>query len=187
MASAKVKVVDPVDALEQVAVLDGRRAGERVHLAVARLLEQGVRKPSAFQVVSLARDMVVAPGLAVIYRQTAIQRLATCTASYFRLFALDETWTYIGAEIAAGRCRFDFLFEHEDGQVLADELKAGRVADRGGRRLFDEQVARQLKAGAAKWGERFLGVRVLLLAAPRASFLARPDGERQPLEWGGER
>lgn len=182
MASAKIKVADPVEALEQVAPLDGRKAGERVHEAVARLLERGTRKPSPLEVVSLARDIVASPGLAVTYRQAAIQRLATATASYFRLFVLDESWQYVGSEVKAARCRYDLVFER-DGCVIADELKAGRVADRTELKLTDAQIARQLIAGRAKWSEAFLGVRALFLGAPRASFLARPDGEREPIEW----
>lgn len=185
MASAKVKVADAVESLDQVEPLDGRRAGERVHQAVAELLERGERTPSALEVVSLARDIVAVPGLAVSYRQAAIQRLATATASYFRLFALEPSWRYVGSEIKVARCRYDFVFKHEDGRVIADELKAGRVADRAEAKLADAQIARQLLAGMAKWGEAFLGVRALFLGAPRASFLARPDGERESLKWEG--
>jgi hypothetical protein len=179
----KLKNVDAVEALEPVPALDGRRAGERVHIAVARLLERGVRQPTALEVLTLARDIVVEPGLAVTYRQSAIQRLSTATASYFRMFAPDETWTYFGSEVKAARCRYDLVFEHEDGQVIADELKAGRVGDRVELKLADAQIARQLIAGRAKWGEAFTGIRAIFLAAPRASFLARAEGDREPLDW----
>jgi hypothetical protein len=187
VASARqLKVADPVAALESVPDLDGRRAGERVHTAVARLLERGVRQPAPVEVVTLARDIVVEPGLPVTYRQSAIQRLSTATASYFRMFALDETWAYVGSEVKAARCRYDLVFENEDGEVIADELKAGRVGDRVELKLADAQIARQLIAGRAKWGEAFTGIRAIFLAAPRASFLARPDGEREPLSWSDE-
>lgn len=186
MPKTATKSADPVESLRPHSALDPTTAGRRVHGAVGRLLEAGVRAPGSLEVIALARDIVCEPGLAVVRRQAAIQRLATCTAAYFRLFVLDETWAYIGAEIGAGRCRFDFVFEGVDASIVADELKSGKVADRGERRLFDEQITRQLDAGAAKWGDRFLGIRALLLAAPRASFLARPDGGREPLEWGGQ-
>lgn len=187
MASAnRLKVADPVDALDPVPALDGRRAGERVHTTVAHVLERGVRQPTPLEVITLARDVVVEPGLAVIYRQSAIQRLSTATASYFRVFALDETWAYVGSEVKAARCRYDLVFENERGQVIADELKAGRVGDRTERKLADEQIARQLIAGRAKWGDAFIGIRAIFLAAPRASFLARPSGERESLFGGDE-
>jgi hypothetical protein len=182
-----VQSADPVESLKQHPALEMTTAGRRAHLAIGHLLAAGNRVPSSLQVIALARDVVCEPGLAVVHRQAAIQRLATATASYFRLFALDETWAYLGSEIAAEECRFDFVFESGDGSIVADELKSGRAADRGARRLFDEQVARQLEAGTATWGDRFRGVRVLILAAPRASFLAQPDGKREPLEWAGRR
>jgi hypothetical protein len=181
-----VQPADPVESLTQHPALDTTAAGRRVHQSVGRLLAAGVRTPASLEVIALARDIVCEPGLAVVRRQAAIQRLASGTASYFRFFALDETWTYLGSEIAGEECRFDFVFEGSDGMIVADELKTGRAADRGARRLFDEQIARQVTAGGVKWGESFLGVRALFLAAPRASFLARPNGEREPLEWGGQ-
>jgi hypothetical protein len=180
-----IQSADPVESLKQHPALDTTTAGRRVHQAIGRLLDAGVRAPASIDVIALARDIVCEPGLAVVRRQAAIQRLATTTASYFRFFALDETWTYLGSELTAKDCRFDFVFEGADGTIVVDELKSGGAADRGARRLFDEQIDRQVDAGTAKWCERFLGVRVLLLAAPRASFLARPDGERETLEWGG--
>lgn len=186
MARADIKSADAVESLKQHPTLEPTSAGRRVHEAVGKLLEAGVRKPGSLEIIALARHIVCEPGLAVVRRQAAIQRLATGTASYFRLFAPDETWVYLGAQVAGTECRFDFVFEGADGMVVADELKTGRAASRAARGLFDEQVARQVKAGGAKWGESFLGVRVLFLAAPRASFLARPSGERDPLEWGGQ-
>lgn len=179
-----VQSADPVESLEQHPALDAGTAGRRVHQSVGLLLEAGVRAPANLEVITLARDVVCEPGLAAVRRQAAIQRLASGTASYFRFFVLDETWVYLGSEIAAKGCRFDFVFERSDGMIIADELKTGRAADRASRRLFDEQIARQVAAGVAKWGERFSGVRVLFLAAPRASFVAHPSGESEPLEWG---
>lgn len=184
MPKTTVKSADPVESLKQHPALEPMTAGRRVHEAIRRLLEAGVRAPRGTDVIALARDIVCEPGLAVVHRQAAIQRLVTGTAAYFRLFVPDDTWAYMGAEIAAGRCRFDFVFEDVGGMVIADELKAGRAASRGERQLSDDQVRRQLEGGAEKWGENFAGVRVLFLGAPRASFLARPSGERDELEWG---
>lgn len=185
MPRATVKSADPVESLKQHPALEPTTAGRRVHEAIGRLLEAGIRAPRSTDVIALARDIVCEPGLAVVHRQAAIQRLATGTSAYFRLFVPDDAWAYIGAEIGAGGCRFDLVFKGVGGTVIADELKAGRAANRGERQLSDDQVRRQLEGGAEKWGENFAGVRVLFLGAPRASFLARPSGEREELAWGG--
>jgi hypothetical protein len=177
----KMTVADAVEFLDPVAQIDGRKAGERVHLTVARLLERGIRQPTPIEVIALARDSVAEPGMPVTYRQAAIQRLATATASYFRLFSLDKTWSYLGSEIKAARCRYDLVFESVNGEIVVDELKEGRVADRVDLKLADVQVARQLAAGAAKWGKDFVGIRAIFLGAPRSSYLAWPGGQREPL------
>lgn len=183
MPRAGMKTADPVESLRHPPVLDPVTAGRRIHRAIGLFLERDVRRPQALEVLSLARDLVKEPGLPVPHQQSAIQRLATATASYFRCFALDDRWSYLGSEVAADSCRFDFVFKRDAG-VLVDELKAGRFADVVERKLADEQIKRQLAAGVAMWGDNFFGIRVLFLAAPKRSYLARPDGTQVLLQWG---
>lgn len=184
MPKTVTQTVDAVDVLKQHPALEPTTAGRRIHQAVATLLERDVRQPTALQVMELARDIVCTEELAPSRRQSAIQRLATSTASYFRLFAPTEEWSFIGAEVAGRNCRFDFAFKSNSGRVIVDELKTGRFVDKVQRQLADAQIETAVKAGVIKWSDGFDGVRVLFLSAPRASFVARPDGSREVLGWG---
>ena len=71
---------------------------------------------------------------------------------------------------------FDLVFEHSDGRVGADELKTEHINDADSYRALDDQLDRELEAGSNQWSGRFVGVRAVLLAAPRTSFLHTRDG-----------
>lgn len=161
--------------------VSGRRIGHFTHQVIASLLEEGLRSPSPAELFERvgSHELVAS---ASRYRTAARQQLLTGAAVYFRLFCPPAGWEFRGSEVKAGGCRLDLVFAR-DGMVLADEIKAGAMASASDRDALDEQIARQLAAGARKWGAAFAGVRAVLLARPAMSFLAAPDGSRHPLTW----
>jgi hypothetical protein len=163
--------------------IDGRAAGSAVHHVIGALLGDGIRHPSPLE---LRRYVAADPSVnrsAVVYRQAAKQRLLTAAAVYFRLFAPAGTWELLGVEAAYGRNRADLVWRTSGGGVVIDEIKSGVALDRFENERLEQQVARLLTGGAATHGEPFGGVRVVLLATPARSYLARPDGCREPAEW----
>jgi hypothetical protein len=166
--------------------LDGRRAGQLAHLIIGELVQDGHRQPDARALMTAVARHSVTRNVSV-YRQAATQQLLTTSSLYFRLFVPTSQWTLLGAEVRAKSTRFDLVWTSEtDKAVLVDEIKTGRAATSRDRAAVEEQLARQLAAGGDAYGDSFLGVRVLWLAAPRASFLARPSGQRIDV-LGGER
>lgn len=160
--------------------IDGRQAGELVHEIVGEMLAEGIREPSPEQVFGrVARHP--ATRRAAVYRQAARLRLATAVSLYCRFFMPDASWSFEGAEVAGRSCRFDLVWSLPDGRIVADEIKSGLVDGRRAWAELEDQVERLRKAGLAKFGARFVGVRVVLLSAPTFSYLARADGIRAEL------
>lgn len=161
--------------------IDRRRVGALTHALIAGLLADGQRAPSP---ACISAEAAALPGLAEIakFRLAVRQRALTGAAIYFRLFVPDREWAFEGAEVPGPNARFDFVWRSADG-VIIDELKTGRVATRREIAAVHEQAAREMHAGAAVFGEDFLGVRVLSLGAPRTSFFTGRDGGTAPVEW----
>jgi len=113
------------------------------------------------------------------------QQLIVTAAIYFRLFAPQESWRLAGRELACQGCRFDLVFQSQDAEVFTEEIKTGRLDYRLERQSLDEQVARELAAGKKEWDERFLGVRTVVLGAPRKSLFFDPKGHTSPVRWDG--
>jgi len=159
---------------------DGRQLGWGVHRVVARLLAANKRRPSAGEILE---SVVLDPTLAEphVYGLAARQRLITATAVYFRLFAPGPEWQFLDREVPVGRRSLDLVFEHARAGVRADELKSATGHSLLGSEELDEQLSDELAGGKRRYGDRFAGVRVVLLGAPSQSFLARPDASRVPL------
>ena len=160
--------------------VDGRQMGTAAHRLIAELLEVGVREPTPLFILEHVARHPVLQGRAVLYRQAAKQTLASALAVYFRYFAPAERWRLLGSEVAVGSCRFDLLFD-VGGVIVADELKSGRLDGADAWQALERQLERELCGGRERWGDAFGGVRVLVLGAPRRSFLAAPEGTREPL------
>lgn len=162
--------------------VDRRRAGVLAHALIAALLSEGERAPSPTRISASAARL---PGLADVrsYRMAVQQRVVTAAAVYFRLFMPAVGWTFDGSELRGPSARFDLVWRSADG-MFVDEVKSGRVATRRDLAAVREQAGRETQAGAAAFGERFLGVRVVSLGAPRTSFFADRDGRCTPLAWG---
>jgi len=164
--------------------LNGRRAGEVAHRIIGEFVQSGIYLPTPAQIAAVVANHPETKR-AVVYRQAARQRLATAVSLYFRLFGPDPTWELLGVEVSASRSRFDLVWELLRGRVIADELKTGLFITPDEATALHAQVERLRSAGVRKYGEQFAGVRVLLLSAPRLSYLAAPTGENIPLEDAG--
>lgn len=161
--------------------MDKKRVGALAHALIAGLLADGHRAPSPQRISTAAAAL---PGLSEIpaFRLAVRQRALTAAAVYFRLFVPPREWAFEGAELRGPSARFDLVWRSAAG-VIVDELKTGRSATRSEITAVREQAARELRAGAAVFGEDFLGVRVVSLGAPRTSFFTGSDGRTTPVEW----
>jgi hypothetical protein len=146
------------------------------------LARAGVRRPTAEEIMKLVGRHRLLQTV-IQYRQAAKQKLVGAVAVYFRLFALDEEWHFVGAEVPVRGSRVDLVFEGKDDRVLVDELKTGRIQTVEEKRAAEEQLRRHVAAGAAEYGARFAGVRQLWLGAPARSMWAKPDGSSETLTW----
>lgn len=178
--SARARRRDDEDAVAPGHV-DKARVGAFAHALIAGLLAGGQRDPSPERIASASARL---PGLADVgsYRVAVRQRTTTSAALYFRLFVPGDEWTFEGAELRGLSARFDLVWRSPAG-VVVDELKSGRGATRRALAELREQTARETRAGASMFGEQFLGVRAVILGAPRTSFFADRDGGCATLEW----
>jgi hypothetical protein len=123
--------------------LDGRELGTVAHVAIGELLAAGVRRPTADEIMKLVGRHRLLQTV-TLYRQAAKQKLVGAVAVYFRFFALDEEWRFVGAEVPVRGGRFDLVFEGTDDRVLVDELKTGRIQTVEERRAAEEQLRRRV-------------------------------------------
>lgn len=100
---------------------------------------------------------------------------AGAAATYYRYFMPPATWLLAGVEVEIEAGRIDLAWQSPDGVVVFDELKlaSGRGRARGAGPT-DRQTRRYLAHGDASLGDRFGGVRLVLLGAPRHSMLVGP-------------
>lgn len=161
----------------------GGDRGRAVHDLIGELLAT-TRAPSPERIAAIVAAHGLLRDRPVIHRQAIKQSLETAIAAYFARFAPCELWDFVGASVRLASCEFDLIWrDSRNGQLLADELKTGLFGLRFVERNLERQVERQLRAGASACGDRFAGVRAIVLGEPWRSFLARPDGRREPLQW----
>jgi hypothetical protein len=165
--------------------IDGRTMGRHVHRLIAGLVSAGVRQPSPRQLRAHVAGHPLLSDTRIIYRQAAKQRLLVATALYFRFFALPTTWSLLGTEVTVGNSRLDLVWRNGE-ELIADEIKSGRIVDRFERDRLELQIERALANANEHYGHAFSGLRVLILAAPTKSFLLRSDGTRESFAWGDD-
>jgi hypothetical protein len=154
--------------------------GREAHRAVAAFLARGYRDPSPLEIMAEVGKAPIA-SRPHVHGLAARQFLAACVSVYFRFFLPGEEWTFIDSELGASSAPLDLVFAHCSGAVRADELKTTRLPKLTDREKLDRQLAGELAGGAEFFGARFDGVRVLFVAAPKASFFVDRDGVRTPL------
>lgn len=159
---------------------DPSTLGRAAHEVIATLCAEGLRGTDYERVARTCRSHP-ATSQPTVRRQAAVGWLCSAASMYFRLFAPPEGWEFLGSEVRANGCCFDLVWRNRFAKsVIADELKTGKAADLIEGARLDDQVSRELAGGCALYGKSFVGVRVLILAAPKRSFTTLPGGTRTP-------
>lgn len=105
----------------------------------------------------------------------ARQRLA-CLVNVGLSLVPPWGWKFLGSEVAYEGSRVDLAWSHPDGRVIFDEVKVAGYSKVMSDPATVDQVRRHLSAGAAAYGERFCGVRLLNLSGPsRSLFFSGPN------------
>ena len=158
--------------------------GTATHRVIAQMLEaasSASREELDDLLWELSAAAVQVPSLS---RRRRAARIAVAghAAVYFERFLPAPRWVCLGAEVDLGLgLRADLGFEGVGG-VFLDEIKLAdsRMALRSAAST-GLQVAAYAARGGVLFGSRFLGVRLLYLAAPNRSVLVHADGRRLPL------
>lgn len=162
----------------------GEELGRLVHTAIA-MAEAGSRDKgySALMAAAEVADRVTQTTDGTRSQLRAV-RLAVISSMgvYRNLWSLPSAWRLLDTEVELDDSRADLVFEHADGRVLIDEIKAGlhSKAHADGSR----QVASHLRGGRRHWGPSFVGVRLLPLAAPASARLFTSSTTSEPLTDG---
>jgi hypothetical protein len=163
--------------------VDRWRVGPFAHTLIAQLLAAGERQPGAERIARAANQLRLL-GEVGAYRVAVKQRVVSAVALYFRLFLPTVEWTFNDSDVSSRSERFYLVWRSAAG-TLVDELKAGPVGTQLERKALCEEARREATAGRSKFGQEFLGLRVVILGAPRWSFLAGVDGREVAIEWEG--
>ena len=100
---------------------------------------------------------------------------------YLTGFAAPAGWSVLGTELAVDGGRVDVAWAHADGRVMFDEIKGVRGQHYGLTTGQLAQVTRHCAAGEARFGDRFVGVRVVMVMNTAHSVLVTPGGGLVPL------
>ncbi len=153
------------------------RQGAQVHAVIARLAP----------LVPLVGDddlmIEAAVSAFVVGRENGNLRRARVRVSllvrqYLRVF-LPRAAVFAGSEVPAGGGRADLLWAHPVGYFY-DEVKTTTDPDPLSPATV-EQVSRYAAAGRARFGPRFVGVRLVTLGRERDAAFMDPTGALTPL------
>lgn len=150
--------------------LSSDRVGTRIHELIAQLLTSEVNLDDSERVLSFLFKQERHG--TITHRQARRARLISGAANYVFAFRRHEPWAFLGAEVNVGDVRLDLLWINPEGQIEADEIKSGNGA---GLQLdrFRTQAESQFAAGREVFGDRFTGVRLVILAGKRKLFYVR--------------
>lgn len=150
------------------AMLRDERIGALAHECLSSILRTGRQISESAVANELAARLPAR--LAPIYRQSVRQRVTAALASYEQNFRRRD-WRFVTDEAIVEDVALDLLWVRPDGLLVADEIKTGlNAALHWG--AHERQCLAQLSAGRVKFGARFAGVRLLLLAEPSSQFFA---------------
>jgi hypothetical protein len=145
--------------------------GQRTHTAIASFLRAGNLLPT-LTVVSIGVARLLETEPLPCDRRRGQMLVASMTFTYLREFLPLPPWRLVGVEVDVDSGRFDLVFANDVGEVFIDELKARRGWPGQLDAASFEQMARYEREGAAGYGERFLGVRLVVLGPPAHAYWA---------------
>lgn len=107
--------------------------------------------------------------------------VAGFAAEYLRGVARPRApWDCVDTEADINGGVVDLVWQHRDtGLVFIDEVKTTQVPRARLDKAWLEQADRYAVAGTAKWGDRFLGVRLVPLGSMHLTTLVTPEGSRR--------
>lgn len=148
--------------------LQAERRGMAIHWLVASLA-------AARPCTSDTLPRVIAETLASCKTRSPALRatLRRYGQTWLERFDPPSDWALLAAEVRADHVRLDLVWQDAAGGVWADELKTGAIARRTG-----PQIAAQIAACRGRYGPRFQGLRVVLLAVPAAVVIDRDEPPR---------
>lgn len=152
-----------------------QREGEALERVLVCTLRSGVARPTTSQILDAVRgDKILdQPHHG---RLASRQRIVTRVRVYLDVLAPDpDRWTLTAFHPVIEGRRGDLLFTDALGYLLLDELKSGASIGLAEERA-QGQAEELLAAGRHAHGDRFLGVRVVFLAAPRRSYILSAAG-----------
>jgi len=98
-------------------------------------------------------------------------------ARYVSLFLPGPGCEFLGAEVTVGRGRVDLAWSHPTHGVWFDEVKTWRHAGRGWDGATHDQIDRYVEAGRDLFGDRFVGVRLIVTGHSQDSVHIDAQGE----------
>lgn len=147
-----------------------KEVGRRVHRVIAHLAVAG-DAATPDEILDVVREMWRRDPVGGSVASSARLRCSTAASVYLHRF-MPQGWELVGHEVALDGAVADLVWRSA-GAVLVDEVKTGE-ANLDQPKVAD-QVRRLAGGGAAMWGERFVGVRLVPLGAPRRSTVVTLD------------
>lgn len=162
---------------EQASTLIGRmrdqqldlEVGRRVHLLVGLAIGRGL---GPRDLPALAAEVFATWPTTKALAPSARLRCVTAAATYLAR-CMPLGFELVGVEEPLGQGVADLIW-CKGYRIVVDEMKTGKAAPHDP--SVSAQVLRLIEGGAARWGTRFVGVRVLPLAGVRNTWLQAADG-----------
>lgn len=159
---------------------DSGLIGTTVHAVIAILAPIADQFTTAGLVevtIGLSRGLC-APGR--MHRRNSIL-VAGFAADYLRGPARPrQPWECTDSEAVTDGGFVDLVWRHRDtGRVFVDELKTTRVPRRTPDQGWLTQTVRYAEAGQSRWGDEFIGVRLVPLGSMHLAALVLPDGSHR--------
>jgi hypothetical protein len=101
-------------------------------------------------------------GLSPRQRRSVEAKVMVLVRVFLERYAARPPWRYVATELALGDCVADGVLT-DGARWRIDEIKTGSVDSYGVRVEVADQLARLLRAGRERWGDAFLGVRLVAL------------------------
>lgn len=152
------------------------REGQQVHRVIGELA------PCVHNLTIVERNALVAQTTKRLVASKADGRLdksrmrvASLVNCYLGLYLPPADFEILGHELNVGDGFVDLAWSHTTG-VLFDELKTHRELRSMHTADIDEQMHRYRLAGRDRYGDRFLGIRLLALGNSHDSYTMLPNG-----------
>lgn len=148
--------------------------GRRVHQVIGALADEDDVSPH--RILETVRSLWAGSPVGGTTASSARLRCATAVSVYFQHCRPQSPWALDGVEVRVDGAIADLVWAHpEDGWVVVDELKSTITGPDSPDTA--DQLGRLAQGGIGRWGDQFLGVRLVPLGAPaRTSVFNNVEG-----------